>query len=165
MKSKYVLLISIGAFADILVLFWLSGNSGAKRELIIFFSSDRWSEYQALTKMLSIGMQPAEVERILGHPSDQDRFSIGERWIYTDDGPMADWTYIVEFKRRQELNTNDLELCYVLNMKDRIIPDAPRSEWGQMLDLKESGGTILFGDPTYNVHIGAKTNGTTNILK
>jgi hypothetical protein len=138
-KIKLCLLILCLAFI-VAVLFIWRHPVAIRRNLILAFPSSKWSEYQALTTMLSLGMNTNDAEVILGHPDIRDKFSIGERWIYTDNTPAADWTYVVEFKHS---TANDLELCYVLNMQHRIIPDAPRSEMGKMLDIKEPGGTIL----------------------
>lgn len=107
--------------------------------------------------MLSLGMNTNDVERILGQPDIKNKFSIGERWIYSEDAPMSVWECVVEFKRTHSPK-NDLELCYVLNMEDRLHLGAGQSEMGNMLDIKEPGGTILWGDPTYSFGVNENTN-------
>lgn len=119
-----------------------------RRDFIWTVYRTKWAQYQALTKLLALGMNPKDVINILGKPSVVDHFSVGERWIYDEDQPTSDWTYIVEFER-QPGSTNLLALCYVLNMEDRIIPNTSRSEMGKMLELTEPGGSVLLGDPTY----------------
>jgi outer membrane protein assembly factor BamE (lipoprotein component of BamABCDE complex) len=133
----------------VLCFFWYP-SAELRVCLIKEFYSEKWSQYQALSKMLVIGMAPNEVIKILGKPSLVDRFPIGERWIYVEDEPISDWTCVVEFKR-EPAATNVLKLCYVLNMENRIFPDAPRWQMGVMLKLTQTGGTILLGDPTYMV--------------
>jgi hypothetical protein len=156
-KIKLCLLFFIPALIVAVILVWRYPVA-IKRSFILAFPSDKWSEYQALTTMLSLGMNTNDVERILGPPETKDKFSIGERWIYDEDAPMADWTCIVEFKRNEHSAINDLELCYVLNIQHRMFPHAARSEMGKMLDIKEPGGTILGGDPTYFFVSNEKTN-------
>lgn len=107
--------------------------------------------------MLSLGMNTNDVERILGQPDIKNKFFIGERWIYSEDAPMSVWECVVEFKRTHSPK-NDLELCYVLNMEDRLHLGAGQSEMGNMLDIKEPGGTILWGDPTYSFGVNENTN-------
>lgn len=83
-----------------------------KKFVIATTSATRWSEYQRLTKLLSIGMPPTEVEQVLGSPKDRDKFSVGERWFYGEDESTVSWTYVAEFERAEGAESG-LKLCYV----------------------------------------------------
>jgi outer membrane protein assembly factor BamE (lipoprotein component of BamABCDE complex) len=147
-RFSYCLILAVLGFCAL--CFFLDSSTRFRVCFIKEFYPEKWLEYQALTKMLIVGMAPNEVIEILGKPSIVDRFPNGERWIYAEDQPTSDWTCVVEFNKEPAL-TNVLKLCYVLNMENRIIPDAPRWQMGTMLRLMQPGGTILLGDPTYVV--------------
>ena len=145
-RYKYFIMVSFVLLVG--VFFSALSSLSVKCNLVRLTYPTKWGEYQALTKLLVLGMEPTDVVKILGEPTVKNHFAVGERWVYLEDHSASDWTYIAEFRYRKG-STNALELCYILNMKDRILPGAPRCEIGKMLEFNEKGGTILFGDPTY----------------
>lgn len=147
LKKKLVVLGIAGVVvvAVVLTLMWPLCPLALKKTIITATSATKWSEYQRLTKMLSLGMEPAEVQRILGAPTIADTLSVGQRWIYFEDESTAGWTCAVEFKQEGEGTNGTLRLCYVVNIKHVVFPDAKRFEMGKKLDLKEPEGTVIFG--------------------
>jgi outer membrane protein assembly factor BamE (lipoprotein component of BamABCDE complex) len=144
-KKKLTVLGIVAVAVAALVLMWPLYPVAVKTKIIAATSATKWSEYQRLTKMLSLGMEPAEVQRILGAPTIADTLSIGQRWIYFEDESTAGWTCAVEFKREEEGTTGALKLCYVVNIEHVVFPDSERFEMGEKLNLKEPEGTIIFG--------------------
>jgi hypothetical protein len=112
--------------------------------MIGVISSTKWSEYERLMKLISLGMTTSEVEQILGKPNHLDSLSIGQRWIYGEDDSTAGWTCVAEFARNQ---SGQFTLCYIVNIQHRAFRDSPWSELGKRLDLEKPEGTILLGNP------------------
>jgi len=145
-KKRAVLgIASVAVVAVVLTLMWPLYPLAVKKTVIAATSATKWAEFKRLTKMLSLGMEPAEVQRILGAPTIADTVSVGERWIYLEDESTAGWTCAVEFKREEAKTNGALRLCYVVNIEHVIFPDSERFEMGEKLNLKEPEGTIIFG--------------------
>ena len=156
MKRKLILLALAAVMVGALIAVWSLYPVPVKRGIIVATSTTKWAEYERLTKLLSLGMEPAQVERILGKPSLAETLSVGQRWAYMEDGPTAGWTCVVEFKREEPAQL--LKLCYVLNIQHVVFRDSPRSEIGQKLNLKEPEGTIMLGLSNRS----SKASGTNN---
>lgn len=155
-KWKLIALILILVMVGTLIGLWPLYPINLKKKIIAATSTTKWSEYQKLTKMLSIGMDSAEVERILGHPNvPVVTQSNVQCWIYDETGPTAGWTYVAEFKREE--SGAGFKLCYVANTADVLFPNLRRFEMGQRIPLNEPQETFIFWP--------IKRGGGTNTLK
>jgi hypothetical protein len=142
-KRKPIVLLVLLVAVAVLVLAWPLYPISAKRKVIAATSTTKWTEYQRLTKLLSLGMEPTEVERILGQPDRVIPVTNGQCTVYLDSGPTAGWTYVAEFER--EGSTQSLKLCYVVNIQHVAFPDSPRFEMGKKLNLNEPDTISVFG--------------------
>jgi len=67
-----------------------------------------YSTYNRLADMLRLGMSTNEVHSILGRPDSQEDLEHGQRWSFSNDGPTAGWTCVVDFS----LAAGTLHLAY-----------------------------------------------------
>jgi len=142
-------LVCLGLIIILTIIFaWPFYPVSIKRKIVSATSATKWAEYNRLTRLVALGMEAREVSQILGRPESVDHLSIGERWIYYEDGPTAVWTYIAEFKK--EPKSSSLHLCYLVNMKNRVFPEGQIVEIGERLKTAEHEGTILFGYPPHS---------------
>lgn len=108
----------------------------------------KWTEYQQLTKMLSIGMDSTEAAKILGQPdSPIITQSNVQCWTYSETGPTAGWLYIAEFKPDQTNSqaTRRFKLCYTANIEHTVFTNLGFSEIGRKISLDEPNETFVFG--------------------
>lgn len=140
-----------GACAIVIVLavVWVTavGSVGVRKRFIKATATSFWSEHQRLTKLLSLGMSPAEVQNILGEPDRKLTLNNGECWAYSETGPTAGGNYVVEFKRESGSlgGVGALRLCYIQNVEHRFLPDSKRFQMGEKLYVPEPDASLVVG--------------------
>ena len=88
-----------------------------------------YDKFTRLTQSLKLGMNPTEVEGVLGAPTWTQSFTNGLRWLYHEAESTTGWEYLVEFQ-----NTNGQQrLIYLRNIQHVVFPDSRSFEQGTRL--------------------------------
>ena len=89
-----------------------------------------YSTYDRLADMLRLGMSADEARSLLGRPEFQEDLKHGQRWSFSDDGPTAGWTCVVDFSS----DTGSLRLAYFLSVQHRVFTNSLYREFGSPVD-------------------------------
>ena len=142
-------LFAVTAFVIVLAFVWVIelAPMGVRRGFIKATSTSFWSEHQRLTKLLWLGMSPAEVQNILGEPDRTLTLTNGECWVYSETGPTAGGNCVVEFKRESGslAGVGALRLCYIQNIEHVGFSNSKRFQAGEKLYVPEPDASLVIG--------------------
>jgi hypothetical protein len=130
-------------FVCILVrLSWSLSSVSEKVKIIraeYSFTKDWYSTYSHLGDMLKLGMTPDEVSAILGEPDVRETLAGGKRWVYSETGPTAGGTCVVDFAPDKKT----FHLCFFIDVQNVVFPDSPHCYFGVPIDDGKFDGDFL----------------------
>ena len=140
---------SASAFVIVIAVVWVTALApvGIRKRFIKATATSFWSEHQRLTKLLALGMSPAEVQNILGEADQRLTLTNGECWAYSETGPTAGGNYVVEFRREggSSGSAGALRLCYIQNVEHRFLPNSEQFQMGEKLYVPKPDASLVIG--------------------
>jgi len=92
-----------------------------------------FARFARLTPFLRLGMNPSQVQKVLGPPELSYTFTNGFRWIYNEVDATTGWEYVAEFRNTK----NSPELTYIRNVEHVVFPNSRRFELGTRLEAPQ----------------------------
>jgi hypothetical protein len=142
-KKQVVRLIALLGFCAVSFVVWHFVPAKAKANVYRALPyGGSYSTYERLANLLKLGMVSAEVRDILGKPGRQEDLDGGQRWEFSDVGPTAGWTCIVDFAPKD----GGLRLCYFFDVQHVVFTNSLHHQFGSPVD----GGDFR-GDPLLKI--------------